>query len=241
MFGFFFFSFSEKWFRINECLCVNEGILIRKNTNLLGLCAMKLLPLLCADCHGMSNRWHQCKLVTSPFWRQRSYVNITEFKSCSELIPFFVINAKTSLLVIVYETNHLGNSFGSCFQGMRLLQMCEVILKGALQDRDSTEGRTCMLWGGAKPKNLTISGSATLSKRVIFLILLHLALKQFHSTYNTLSTRLFSSTKPCAHKILGFGDLFPLYKWDHKTFWSNFVRISANCIHFRKSQLATGT
>lgn len=140
-----FFSFLRSDLRINECLCVNEGILIRKNTNLLGLCAMKLLPLLCADCHGMSNRWHQCKLVTSPFWRQRSYVNIMEFKSCSELIPFFAINAKTNLLVIVNETDHLDNSFGSCFQGMLLLQMCEVILKGALQDSDSTVGRTCVL------------------------------------------------------------------------------------------------
>ena len=141
-------------------------------------------PCWCADCHGISNRLHQCKLVTSPFWRQRSYVNITEFKSCSGPMPLFDINAKTSLLVIVGETNHLDNSFGSCFQGMLLLQMCEVILKEGLQDRDSAVGRTCMLWLRAKPRNLTISGSARRSKRVIFLIVLHLVLKEFYSAYN---------------------------------------------------------
>lgn len=72
-------------------------------------------------------------------------MNITEFKSCIGPTPFFAINAKTSLLVIVYETNQLDNSFGSCFQGMLLLQMCEVILKEALQERDSTVGRIYML------------------------------------------------------------------------------------------------
>lgn len=59
-------------------------------------------------------------------------MNITEFKSCSGPISSFAINAKTSLLVIVNETNHLDNSFGS-FQVMLLLQMCEDILKEALQ------------------------------------------------------------------------------------------------------------
>lgn len=72
-------------------------------------------------------------------------MNINEFKSCSGPISFFAINAKTSLLVTVNETNHLDNSFGSCFQVMLLLQMYEDILKEALQDRDTTVGRTCVL------------------------------------------------------------------------------------------------
>lgn len=139
---------------------------------------------------------YQCKLVTSPFWRQRSYVNITEFKSCSGPLPFFAINAKTSLLVMVDGTNHLDNSFGSSFKSMLLLQMCEVILKEALQDRDSTVGRTCMLWPRAKSRNCTSSGSAILSKRVIFLIVLHSALNQFHNTENMIKhqTAFFCKT-----------------------------------------------
>lgn len=82
--------------------------------------------------------FNQCNLVTSPFWRQGSYVNIIEFKSCSGPVLFFAINAKTSLLVIVNEINHLDNSFSSCFQGMLLLEMHEIILKEVLQDSDST-------------------------------------------------------------------------------------------------------
>lgn len=70
-------------------------------------------------------------------------MNTTEFRSCPGPAPFFAINAKTSLLVIVNETNHLDDSFGSCFQGTLLLQMCEVILKEALQDRDSTRHVCC--------------------------------------------------------------------------------------------------
>ncbi|KAJ7420336.1 DNA-binding protein Ikaros [Pitangus sulphuratus] len=60
----------------------------------------------------MSKRLHQCNLVTSPFWKQGSHVNIIGFKSCSGPVLFFAIIAKTSLLVIVNEINHLDNSFG---------------------------------------------------------------------------------------------------------------------------------
>lgn len=94
-------------------------------------------------------------------------MNISAFEFCSGPVLFFAINVKASLLVIGNETNHLDNSFGRYFQGMLLLGIYAVILK-VLQDSGSTTGRRCVMLLRGESRNLTISGSTILSKRVLF-------------------------------------------------------------------------
>lgn len=93
----------------------------------------------------MSNRLHHCELATSQFWRQRSYVNVTEFKCRSEPSSFFAVNSKIGLSGIVKRTNHLIILSVVVSKACFASRYVKSLLKEALKDRDSPLSSTCML------------------------------------------------------------------------------------------------